>query len=209
MGKRGAFIVIEGLDGSGKTTQAKLLTARLSQSHRAIYTAEPSKGRIGTYIRESCLYAEERLPTTFEALLFAADRIEHVENEIKPALAAGRLVVCDRYVYSSLSYQGSAGVSTAWIVEVNRYALKPDFAVFIDMPPEKVLQRLNRRKSVMENVETQRKVREIYLQYVEKGNLNRIDGNKPIEETARNIEVVVLKFLEKFQADSAFSLLST
>jgi dTMP kinase len=209
MGKRGAFIVIEGLDGSGKTTQAKILVARLSQSYRAMYTAEPSQGRIGTFIRESCLYGEKRLPTAMEALLFAADRIEHLENEIKPAIADGRLVVCDRYVYSSLAYQGSAGLSTTWIAEANRYALKPDFAVFIDVPPEKVLQRINRRKSVMENVETQRKVREIYLQSVAKGDLNRIGGNKPIEETAKSLEVVVRRFLETFQADSAFfSLLS-
>lgn len=174
-----------------------------------MYTAEPSKGRIGTYIRESCLYGEERPPTAVETLLFAADRIEHVENELKPALADGRLVVCDRYVYSSLAYQGSADLSIAWIAEVNRYALKPDFAVFIDVSPEKVLQRINRRKSVMEKVETQRKVREIYLQYVTKSDLYRIDGNKPIEETAGNLEAAVLKFLETFQADSAFSLLST
>jgi dTMP kinase len=198
LNKRGAFIVIEGLDGSGKTTQAKLLAARLSRSHQAVYTAEPSQGRIGTYIRGSCLYGEKRLPTPVEALLFAADRIEHVENEIKPAVAEGKLVVCDRYVYSSLAYQGSADLSIPWIAEVNRYALKPDFAVFIDVSPEKVLQRLNRRKSVMETVETQRKVREIYLQSVAKSDLNRVDGDKSIEEVAEDLAAVVLKFLETF-----------
>jgi dTMP kinase len=196
--KRGAFIVIEGLDGSGKTTQAKLLTAKLSRSHNAVYTAEPSRGKIGAFIRDRCLYGEKRLSTTVEALLFAADRIEHVENEIKPAIANGRLVVCDRYVYSSLAYQGSADLSVEWIAEINKYALKPDFAVFIDVAPEKVLQRLNRRKSVMENLETQRKVREIYLKSVAKGDLTRIDGDKPLEEVREGLAAVVLKFLETF-----------
>jgi len=194
--KRGKFIVIEGLDGSGKTTQAKLLEARLSRSHNAIYTAEPSQGKIGTYIRGACLYGEKRLLSTVEALLFAADRIEHVENEIKPALAEGRLVLSDRYVYSSLAYQGSAGLSTAWISEINKHALKPDFAVFIDVLPEDVLQRLRRRRSVMENLETQRKVREIYMQYVEKGELSRINGNKSMKEVAEDLAATVLNFLE-------------
>ena len=194
--KRGKFIVIEGLDGSGKTTQAKLIAARLSRSHNAIYTAEPSQGKIGTYIREACLYGENRLLNTVEALLFAADRIEHVEHEIKPALAKGRLVLSDRYVYSSLAYQGSAGLSTAWISEINKHALKPDFAIFIDVLPEDVLQRLRRRRSVMENLETQRKVREIYMQYVEKGELSRINGNKSMKEVAEDLAATILNFLE-------------
>jgi dTMP kinase len=196
--KRGAFVVIEGLDGSGKTTQAKLLTAKLNISHKAIYTAEPSRGKIGTYIRESCLYEKTRLPKEVEALLFAADRIEHVENEIKPAITDGKLVVCDRYLFSSLAYQGSAGLDLTWIKEINKHALKPDFAVFIDVSPEKVLQRLNRRKSIMETLETQKKVREIYLQSVVKGELKLINGDKAIEEVGEALVGVVLKFLETF-----------
>ena len=79
MGKKGVFICIEGLDGSGKTTQAQLLNRKtLNKSYNAVYTAEPSQGKIGTFIRESCLYEEKRLPTEAEALLFAADRIEHI-----------------------------------------------------------------------------------------------------------------------------------
>ena len=196
--KRGAFIVIEGLDGSGKTTQAKLLTAKLSRSHNVVYTAEPSRGKIGTFIRNSCLYGGKRLSASAEALLFAADRIEHVENEIKPAIAEGKIVVCDRYVYSSLAYQGSADLNVEWIAEINKYALKPDFAVFIDVAPEKVLQRINRRKSVMENLETQRKVREIYLKSVAKGDLTRIDGDKPLEKVGEDLTAIVLKLLETF-----------
>ena len=184
MSKKGVFICIEGLDGSGKTTQAQILTERLSKSHNAVYTAEPSHGATGSFIRECCLYEEKRLPIATEALLFAADRVEHVENEIKPALAEGKLVICDRYIYSSLAYQGSTGLSLGWIRKINSYALQPDFAVFIDVPPERVLERLRRKKSVMEILETQRKVREVYLNFVKAGELVLIDGDKPIGEVA-------------------------
>ena len=202
MQKRGAFIVIEGLDGSGKTTQAKLLAANLSQSHRALYTFEPSEGRIGTFIRDGCLYEEKRLHAEVEALLFAADRIEHVEHVIKPALKDGRLVISDRYIYSSLAYQGSAGVSLTWIETLNACALKPDFAVFIDVSPETVLKRLERRKSVMETLDTQCCVRKIYLKFVEKGELVAIDGYKPEADVFETLLAKVSKFLEGFRGGS-------
>jgi dTMP kinase len=193
--KKGAFICIEGLDGCGKTTQAKLLAKKLRNSHNAVYTAEPSCGKIGTYIRNSYLYGEKRLASVLEALLFAADRIEHVETEVLPALKQGRLVISDRYVYSSLAYQGAAGLSLEWIEKVNEHALPPDLAVFIDVDPKTVMRRLKPKKSVMENLETQQKVREIYLKFVEKGSLTRINGDKSKNEVAQELYAVVTKFL--------------
>ncbi|MGA2386662.1 MAG: dTMP kinase [Candidatus Bathyarchaeia archaeon] len=184
MGNKGVFICVEGLDGSGKTTQAQILTERLSKSRRAVYTAEPSHGKTGSFIRECCLYEEKRLPTAVEALLFAADRVEHVESEVKPALAEGKVVICDRYVYSSYAYQGSAGLNLGWIKRINSYALKPDYAIFIDVPPELVLERLQRKKSVMETLEIQRNVREVYLSFVKKGELVLVDGDGTRDEVA-------------------------
>jgi dTMP kinase len=196
LSKKGVFICIEGLDGCGKTTQAKLLAKKLMKSHNTLYTAEPSRGNIGTFIRKRCLYGEKRLSTVVEALLFAADRVEHVENEIIPALSEGRLVISDRYVYSSLAYQGAAGLSLEWIETLNDHALKPDLAVFIDVELETVMNRLKSKRSVMENMKTLKKVRDVYLKFVEKGDLVRIDGNRAKAEVAEALSALVLKFLE-------------
>jgi dTMP kinase len=196
MGKKGVFMCIEGLDGCGKTTQAKLLAKKFRKSHSAVYTAEPSRGKIGAFIRKRCLYGEKRLATIVEALLFAADRIEHVENDVLPALREGKLVISDRYVYSSLAYQGAAGLSLEWIEKINEHARKPDLAVFLDVDPKTVMQRLKPKRSVMETLETQQKVRDIYLKFVAKGNLVRLDGNRTEDEVAEALSTMVSKFLK-------------
>jgi dTMP kinase len=196
MVKKGAFIVVEGLDGSGKTTQAKLLAAKLEKNYGAVYTAEPSRGKIGMFIRNRILYGESRPPTALEALLFAADRIDHIQKEVSPELEKGRLVVSDRYLYSSLAYQGSAGLSLDWIRAVNLHALKPDLALFVDVAPEVVLKRLKRKKSVMEDLETQRKVREVYLKFVEDGELSRIEGDKSKNAVAEEVFKTVKALLK-------------
>jgi len=196
MPMKGTFVCIEGLDGCGKTTQSKLLVEKLQRSYNAMYTAEPSDGKVGDFIRKSILYGEKRSTSLAEALLFAADRVEHVENEILPALRQGKLVISDRYVYSSLAYQGAAGLSLEWIQSINQYALRPELAIFIDVDPRAVMQRLKPVKSVMENLETQQRVRQMYLKFVEKGDLSRIDGNKPKYLVAEELQRVVLNFLK-------------
>jgi len=195
MTMKGTFVCIEGLDGCGKTTQAKLLVEKLQRSYGAMYTAEPSEGKVGDFIRKSILYGEKRSTSLAEALLFAADRVEHVENEVLPALRQGKLVISDRYIYSSLAYQGAAGLSLEWIQSINQYALRPELAIFIDVDPRAVMQRLKPVKSFMENLETQQRVRQIYLKFVEKGDLTRIDGNKPKHLVAEELQRVVLNFL--------------
>lgn len=194
--RRAAFICIEGLDGCGKTTHAKRLVKKLGESHDAIYTAEPSRGKIGTFIRKRYLYSKKRLSSVAEALLFAADRLEHVENEVLPALRRGKLVISDRYIYSSLAYQGATGLRLDWIEKINEHALSADFAVFIDVDPQVVMRRLKPMRSVMENLRTQLKVREINLKFVEKGDLVRINGNRSKSEVATQLFTVVSKFLK-------------
>jgi dTMP kinase len=197
MKQRGFFICVEGLDGCGKTTQTKLLVSRLKESYSAFYTAEPTNGKIGRFIKEYCLDADNRGSSVVEALLFAADRFEHVLTEIAPAMNEGKLVMSDRYLYSSLAYQGSAGLDLDWIKKINEHAVKPDLALFIDVEPEAVTQRLKPKRSVMENLETQRKVREVYLKFVEKGELVQVNGNAPKEKVADEILQTVLSFLER------------
>ena len=197
MKRKGFFICIEGLDGCGKTTQAKLLVRKLCEKgFDAFYTAEPTRGKIGKFIKKYYLHGEKRGSVIVEALLFAADRSEHVEKEIVPALNEGKLVVSDRYIYSSLAYQGAAGLDLKWIKELNKHAIPPNLAIFLDVKPEIVLQRLQRKKSVMEKLAIQRKVREVYEKLVKDGKLVRVDGNKSKEEVAKDIFNLVLKALK-------------
>jgi dTMP kinase len=194
VGARGFFICVEGLDGCGKTTQTKLLVRRLRRKrYDAIYTAEPSRGKIGKFIKRHCLHGEKRVSSIIEALLFAADRFEHVEDVIVPAIGKGKIVVSDRYVYSSLAYQGAAGLDLEWIEKVNEHAIHPDLAFFIDVKPEIVVKRLKPKKSVMENLQTQQKVREVYMKFVENGELVKIDGNGSVQEVAESILKAALK----------------
>jgi dTMP kinase len=195
---KGCFICVEGLDGCGKTTQTKLLVRKLRKmGYAAVYTAEPSSGKIGQFIRKYCLHGEKRVSAIVEALLFAADRFEHVKNEIIPALNEGKVVVSDRYVYSSLAYQGAAGLDLKWIKEINQHAIRPDLAIFVDVEPDIAIKRLKSKKSVMEDLETQKKVRSAYLDFVKSGELVKIDGNSSKAEVAEDILTFVLKFLEK------------
>ena len=193
--RKGCFVCIEGLDGSGKSTQARLLAERLQKTRRVLLTVEPSRGRIGTFIRQSYLYGENRLSSVVEALLFAADRVDHVQNEIAPALETGDVVISDRYVYSSLAYQGAAGLSLEWIEKVNSHALRPDIALFLDVDLGTVMKRLKPRKSIMENLETQERVRGYYLDLVKVGLLRRVDGNRVKSEIAEETFSIVQDFL--------------
>ncbi len=198
MRRKGVFICVEGLDGCGKTTQTKLLVRRLRRKGLdAVYTAEPSLGEIGKFIKKYCLHGKKRVSSIIEALLFAADRFEHVDNDVLPALSEKKIVVSDRYVYSSLAYQGAEGLNLNWIRKINEHAIRPDLAVFIDVEPTAVVKRLKQKKSVMETLETQRKVRDVYMKFVEKGELAKIDGNKPRQDVADTILQTILEFLEK------------
>jgi dTMP kinase len=201
MGKRGVFICIEGIDASGKTTQAKILVKKLRRRGvDAVYTTEPSKGEVGKFIRRHVLDREKRIPIVLEALLFGADRVDHLDNEVKPALEKGKIVVCDRYLYSSLAYQGAACLSLDWIQRINQFALVPDLAIFLDVSPEIVLKRLKRKKTVMETSANLQKVREVYLKMVKEGKMIALQGNKPVKEIAKDILKAVLDFLERSHA---------
>lgn len=196
--QKGWLICVEGLDKSGKTTQSRLLVeALVNMGFEAVYTSEPSSGEIGRFIKRYVLHRRRRLPATVEALLFAADRVDHIEREVKPMLDEGKIVVLDRYLYSSLAYQGAAGLDLKWIMEINKMAPKPDLAIYLDVPVEVIMMRIQKRqrRSVMESLETQLKVREIYLKLVKEGYLLLIDGNRSIEEVSQDIRRIAVEAL--------------
>ena len=184
---KGAFIVLEGGDGSGKTTQARTLCSALRREGYKVHpTAEPSKSVAGKLIRRRLVHGKKISPEA-EALLFAADRFLHLESEIRPALAAGKTVVCDRYMYASFAYQGAQGVDSKWLREINQFAERPDVALYLDVPAEMGLGRIKRKKSVLEKLELQRRVREEYLKLVRAGELTIVDSTQPIKEVGENI----------------------
>jgi len=179
MVKQGFFIVLEGIDGSGKDTNIKFLVEEMCQrGYKVVETAEPSRNRVGTFLKRYQRRDEKRLPAEAEVLLYAADRFDHLKTVIEPALRRGDIVISNRYFYSSLAYQGSVDVDLDWIREMNVFAMKPDLAVLLDILPEYSLQRLKRRRTVFERVENLRRVRDIYVQLVKTGELVSVDANR-------------------------------
>ena len=139
------LIVLEGLDGAGTTTQARRLAAHLQARDQPVHqTREPSDGPIGRLIREM-LTGHHALPdqaigqSTF-GLLFAADRLDHLQREVEPQLAAGKTVISDRWYHSSLAYQGT-GADRDWITTLNARARRPDLTIFLEVRPEIAAQR--------------------------------------------------------------------
>ncbi len=143
---RGKFLVFEGCEGSGKSTQLRMLSEYLGKiGVNFIMTREPGGNPISEEIRKIILNGKNTaMCDECEALLYAAARIQHLKEIIEPALAAGKLVVCDRYVYSSLAYQGYARGLDDYVKEINAYALTnypPDMTVFLDISPEDAFKR--------------------------------------------------------------------
>lgn len=142
MEKRGKFITFEGCDGCGKSTQLRLLSEYLVREDVPhIFTREPGGGKISEAIREILLSGKNmEMTDECEALLYAAARMQHLSDRVEPALAEGKLVICDRYVDSSLAYQAYArGLGREFVSQINGAALKkyrPDVTIFIDLTPE-------------------------------------------------------------------------
>ncbi|MEM1873686.1 MAG: dTMP kinase [Acidilobaceae archaeon] len=147
---RGFLVALEGIDGSGLTTHSRLLAERLkSEGYRAVYTKEPTWGPIGSLIRE-LLYREESLDSDIMALLYAADRLWHLRVSscagpgVLRLLEEGYIVVSDRYKYSSIAYQGSWS-SIEWVEALNSRAPDADLVVYVDVPVEVALARIEAR----------------------------------------------------------------
>lgn len=148
------FIAIEGMDGSGKSTQMELLRQYFEQRHQAVViTREPGGTDIGEQIREVLLRPENRvMAARTEALLYAASRAQHVVELIEPALAAGKIVISDRYVVSSYVYQGIArGLGLETVERINQFAINgrvPDLTIFLFVSQEQALRRKKAQKEL-------------------------------------------------------------
>ena len=144
----GRFVVFEGLDGSGTTTQLGALREWLAhRSGAVVVTHEPSGGALGRVLRDA-IDGEVALDPVALALAFAADRADHLatpDTGVLAALDAGSWVLSDRYVVSSLAYQSGQGLPLEWLAEINRFARPPDLTIFIDTPPEECLRRIEAR----------------------------------------------------------------
>ena len=144
---RGKFITFEGCDGSGKSTQLRLFSEYLTNANIPhIFTREPGGGKISESIREILLSGKNsEMTDECEALLYAAARVQHLHDRVEPALQAGKLVICDRYVDSSFAYQAYAReLGMDFISKINAFALEnylPDATVFIDLSPEDAFKR--------------------------------------------------------------------
>lgn len=197
--KSGLFITLEGPDGSGKSTIAKLLQKHIQDCYEVecTLTREPGGTPIGEKIREILLdnNNKEMIDET-EALLYAAARAQHAHEKIMPLLEKGEVVVSDRYFYSSLAYQGYArGLGIDRVMAINKFAINnvyPDVVLFFEISPEKALERkfINREGDRIENagVEFHKTTYEGYEKSISmySKNVEKIDANGTVEETLAN-----------------------
>lgn len=194
----GFLIALEGIDGCGKSTHARLLAQWLRRRGCSVVcTEEPTDGPFGGIIRR-ILKGELRVPVEVEAYLFAADRAWHLSRVVLPSLQYGKTVITERYVASSMGYQSARGVDPRLVRRANRFARKPDLAIFLDVPPEMAASRIRRDRTPDEferDVELQRRVREGYMLQVRSGNLVRVSGVGSKREVQSRIRRVVSKAL--------------
>lgn len=196
----GRFIVLEGIDGSGTTTQAQRLVATLVRAgHDARFTCEPSGGPHGRQIRQLLDPSSDPTSRAWDALalLFAADRLDHVAREIRPALANGAVMICDRYDLSSLAYQSAtapAGVDPVpWIRAINQRAPRPDLTLVLDVDPDVAEARRARRAQpaeIFEHRELQRRLAQLYAraeELVPGDRLLHIDSAGGVQEVGTQI----------------------
>src|SRR5262249_35298250 len=168
-GERVTLVVLEGIDGAGTTTQTARLAATLRQRGREVHTTrEPSDGPIGKLIREILGARHQPVDATTMALLFAADRADHLQREVEPALARGAVVISDRWYHSSLAYQG-AGEARDWIRVLNARARRPDLTIFLEVPAEVGAERraaAARPEELYDRLELQRRIAAGYREVI-------------------------------------------
>lgn len=200
---RGLFITLEGGDGSGKTTQAELLERWLvEQGRTTLRTREPGGTDVGVEVREIVLHHRGDIAPRAEALLYAADRAHHVATVVRPALERGEVVIQDRYVDSSVAYQGAGRVLdpreirglSDWATE----GLMPDLTLLLDLTPRAARERLDTARTRYDRLEAEAaafhdRVRAAYLEIAEAdpARIAVLDASRPVEVIAADIRKLV------------------
>jgi dTMP kinase len=208
----GVFITFEGIDGSGKSTQMRLLAGELkAQDLEVITTREPGGTPLGQRLRAALLDVEEQVDPLAELLVFAADRAQHVRTILRPALAANQIVLSDRYADATVAYQGSGrGFDSNLIAEIVRLAtdgLKPDLTLIFNLPVEECVARTRRRHETKstgdridaEDIEFHTRVRDAYLQIAadEPERVRIIDATGEVQDTHKIVTETVFTFLQQ------------
>ncbi len=201
------FIVFEGPDGSGKSTQIRLLYTYLRDKLKkmVVETREPGGTEIGQEIREILLNPNNvEMRDITEVLLYASSRAQHVGQLIKPSLEAGKTVLCDRFVDSSIAYQGyGRGIDLNLVKEINRFAMqgiKPDLGIYIMVRPEIALQRIAKKRNLdrleKETIDFHQRLYEGYQKLIEEADYKHwINGEESIEKIHHNVKRLVKKHI--------------
>ena len=196
---KGLFITFEGCEGSGKSTIAKMLKEELENANiPCLFTREPGGTPISEKIRNIILDpSTPEMTSRTEALLYAASRSQHTAEKIIPALEEGKIVVCDRYLESSLAYQGAArelGVGNIFDINIFGGAIKPDYILFFDISPQESLKRIKNRnfdRLEKEELEFHEKVYNYFKSQTNRNNFISIDATKPIDEVFSKVIKII------------------
>lgn len=211
----GTFITFEGIDGSGKSTQLRLLNTFLhARGCDALVTREPGGTTLGLRLREALLDAHEEVDPLTELLVFAADRAQHVRRKLIPALEAGAVVISDRYADATIAYQGGGRgfppELIAQIVQLATGGLTPDLTLLFDVSIDESTNRTTRRSTGknpgarsgrdrldIEHADFHARVREAYLKlaHAEPERIKVIDTSGPVEQTHRRVKQIVVPYL--------------
>ena len=207
----GTFISFEGIDGSGKSTQLRLLSRYLEEAGcKVVLTREPGGTPVGVRLRGALLDVHEEVDPLTELLVFAADRAQHVRRVLRPAIEAGKVIISDRYADATVAYQGAGrGFSPeliAEIVELATEGLKPDLTLLFDLSVEESTARTSRRldgKNKGDRLDAEAsdfhvRVRNAYLELAraEPERVKIVETNRPAEETHKKVKEIIVPFLK-------------